>query len=88
MRPSHTSNQYIPDVEEDHLIIDKIPDFLATGHIHETRAINYKGVTAVCCSCWADQTEYWEKRGMIPDPCKAILVNLKTRAVNILNFRD
>jgi len=88
LAPSHTSNQYIPDTREDPLVIDKIPDFLVTGHIHNTAVMNYRGVTTVGCGCWSDQTEYFEKRGMKPDPNKAVLVNLKTREVNFLNFND
>lgn len=88
LAPSHTSNQYIPDINQDPLIIDYIPDFFSTGHIHDTAVINYRGVTAIGCGCWADQTEYWDKRGMVPDPCKAFLVNLKTREIKILNFSD
>ncbi|MBU0929442.1 MAG: metallophosphoesterase [Nanoarchaeota archaeon] len=84
--PTHISNQYIPDSEQDLLLIEKIPDILATGHIHKVTTANYKGVTCLNCSCWAAQTEEQERRGIRPDPSKAILVNLKTRDIKILNF--
>lgn len=84
--PTHTSNRYIPDPEQDPLVIDKVPDFLITGHIHRASSINYKGVTCLNCSCWASQTEEEARRGLDPEPSKVILVNLKTREIKILNF--
>ena len=48
--------------------------------------MNYKNVTLMNCSCGGAPTEDQERRGIRPDPCKAILVNLKTREVKILNF--
>lgn len=84
--PTHTSNTYIPDPEQDYMLIDKVPDFLATGHVHKVSTMNYKGVSCLNCSCWASRTSEQERRGINPDPSKAILVNLKTRETKILNF--
>ena len=86
LAPTHTSNLYIPDPEQDQMIIEKVPDFLVTGHIHKVSASNYKGVTCLNCSCWCSQTEEQARRGIEPEPSKSILVNLKTREVKILNF--
>ena len=88
LAPSHTSTLYLPNAKEDSLIIDKVPDFFISGHLHKSIAANYKGVTTVNCSCWIDSTEDQERRGVIPDPCKVILVNLKTRDIKILNFKE
>ncbi|MBS3155124.1 metallophosphoesterase, partial [Candidatus Woesearchaeota archaeon] len=84
--PTHASNTYIPDPEQDFMLIDKTPDFLVTGHIHKVSTANYKGVTCLNCSCWASISEAQEKRGLNPDPSKPILVNLKTRDISVLNF--
>ena len=86
LAPTHSSNLYIPDPEQDPLLIDKVPDFLVTGHIHKVSTFNYKGVTCLNCSCWASKTEEQERRGINPDPSKVILANLKTREIKILNF--
>jgi len=86
LAPSHTATQYLPNPDEDPLIIEKIPDFFISGHIHKTKATNYRNITLMNCSCWIAQTEDQERRGIKPDPCKAILVNLKTREIKILNF--
>ena len=88
LAPSHTSTQYIPNAEEDALFIEKIPDFFISGHLHKTKVANYKNITLMNCSCWVDQTEDQERRGIKPDPCKVILVNLKTRDIKILNFME
>ncbi len=86
LSPTHNSNQYIPDINEDPLIIEKVPDFFVTGHIHKVSTLNYRGVTCLNCSCWLSQTKDQERRGIVPDPAKAILVNLNTRAIKIMNF--
>ena len=88
LAPSHTSTQYMPNSKEDCLLIEKIPDIFISGHIHKTKAMNYRNITLMNCSCWVGQTEDQERRGIKPDPCKAILVNLKTRDIKILNFMD
>ena len=88
LAPSHGSTLYLPNSKEDPLIIDKIPDFFISGHLHKTMISNYKGITIANCSAWVGQTEDQQRRGIIPDPCKAILVNLKTRDMKILNFKE
>ncbi len=86
LSPTHGATQYIPDINEDPLVIDKIPDFFATGHIHKLSTTNYKGVVCLNCSCWISQTKDQEKRGIVPDPGKVVLVNLNTRGIKIMNF--
>ncbi len=86
LSPTHTATLYIPDHEEDPLIINKIPDFFVTGHIHKTSVSNYRNITMVCGSCWQAKTPFQEKVGHHPEPCKVPLVNLKTRDIKILKF--
>lgn len=86
LAPSHTSTLYIPDNSCDPLIIEKIPDFFVTGHIHRTSVSNYKGVTLIGCGCWIPQTPFQERVGLHPEPSKVPLVNLKTREVQIMDF--
>ncbi|MFT4311385.1 MAG: metallophosphoesterase [Candidatus Woesearchaeota archaeon] len=86
LAPTHGSTLIIPDPKEDALIVDKIPDFLATGHIHRISVSNYKNVTALNTSAWTETTEDQIKRGLEPQPGRIVLVNLKTRKVKIMNF--
>jgi DNA polymerase II small subunit len=86
LAPSHTSTLYIPDANKDLLVIDKVPDFFVTGHIHRTTAKNYNSTTLLNCSCWIGQTSYQEKVGLRPQPARLPIVNLKTREIKILKF--
>ena len=86
LAPTHTSNLYVPDTDADPLVINKIPDFFITGHIHRVSVGSYKNITLVNCSCWTDITEDQEKRGLQPQPAKVPVVNLMTREVKIINF--
>ena len=86
LAPSHTSNLYVPDTESDPLVIENIPDFFITGHIHRVSVANYKNITLINGSCWTDITEDQEKRGLAPQPAKIPIINLKTREVKIINF--
>jgi DNA polymerase II small subunit len=84
--PSHGSTQFIPDIRYDPLVIDTVPDFLVTGHIHKIIATNYRGVTMLNTSAWVEPSEYQGRFGLIPDNCRAVLVNLQTRDIKVLNF--
>ncbi len=86
LAPTHTSNLYIPDVKKDPLVIDKIPDFFVSGHIHKAITSNYRNVTLICSSCWQSKTSFQEKVGHNPEPSRVPIVNLKTREVKILKF--
>ena len=86
LAPSHKSTLYIPNPDEDYLVIKKVPDFFATGHIHKTSVANYKGTTMICGSCWQSTTPFQVKVGHKPEPCRVPIVNLKTRDVKILKF--
>ncbi|NQU79379.1 DNA polymerase II small subunit, partial [Candidatus Woesearchaeota archaeon] len=88
LAPTHKSTLYLPDTDKDSLVIDKIPDFFVTGHIHRVAASNYRNITMLSCSCWLEKTEFQEKLGLHPQPGRAILVNLQTRKVKILKFYD
>jgi len=88
LAPSHTSTLYIPDRDDDPLIIEKIPDFFVTAHIHRTMVSNYKGVTLIGCGCWIPQTPFQEKVGLHPEPSKVPVVNLKTREVFVMDFKE
>ncbi len=85
LAPSHSSTLYVPS-EEDCLVIDPVPDFFVSGHIHKTAAANYRNVQMICSSCWQATTSFQEKVGHHPEPARIPMVNLKTREVKILTF--
>jgi DNA polymerase II small subunit len=84
--PAYGSTQFIPDIRSDPLVIKDIPDFLITGHVHKISVDIYKGVTMINASTWVAQSEYQSRFGLVPDCNRAVLINLKTRDVKILNF--
>jgi len=86
LAPTHKSNLYIPDPDEDPLVIDLVPDFFITGHIHRISSAVYRGVSVINASAWCDITDNQEKRGLEPQPGRLSVVNLQTRDVKVINF--
>jgi DNA polymerase II small subunit len=86
LAPSHLSTQYIPSTKNDALTIDRVPDFLLSGHIHKSVVANHKNTTLISGSCWQSKTSFQEKVGHNPEPSRVPIVNLKTRDVKILKF--
>lgn len=86
LAPSHESTQYIPDPQMDPLVIEKVPDFFVTGHVHRTSAGMYRNVTMLNCSTWMAETDYQRKVGLVPEPGRVHVVNLQTREVKIMKF--
>ncbi len=85
LAPTHSSAQYYP-LEEDPLVIEKVPDIFVSGHIHKSAVSYYNNVLMISCSAWESITAFQEKMGNKPDFCKVPIVNLKNRTVKILDF--
>ncbi len=88
LAPTHGSTLYIPDSEEDPLIISRIPDIFACGHIHKCTVSSYRNISLICGSCWQARTKFQEKVGHEPEPARIPIINLKTRQAKILKFGD
>lgn len=86
LAPTHGSNLYIPDPDEDPLVINKVPDIFITGHIHRMSSATYRGVTMINGSAWCDVSDDQLKRGLEPQPSRLPLINLQTRDVKVINF--
>ena len=86
LAPTHLSTLYIPDTKNDPLVIEKVPDFFLSGHIHKSATANYRNTTLICGSCWQSKTLFQEKVGHNPEPSRVPIVNLQTRDVKILKF--
>ena len=86
LAPSHSSTLYIPYKDKDPLIIEKVPDIFVSGEMHRSSLMNYNNVSLINCSCWQGKTDYQEKTGNNPDPCRVPIMNLKTREIKIYNF--
>jgi DNA polymerase II small subunit len=84
---THNAAMTIPTTDKDWLLIDHVPDFFITGHIHRIAVANYRNVTCVNAGCWTEVTEDQIKRGLEPQPGKLVLINLRTRGVKVMNFK-
>ncbi len=88
LAPTHSSVVYVPNGEFDPLVIDEAPDVLCTGEVHRLDIETYNGTLIITGSCWQSQTEFEEKVGNVPDPCKVPILSLKTRELKILDFSE
>jgi DNA polymerase II small subunit len=88
LAPPHGGFVYIPNMEEDNMIIKEVPDIITTGDMHRVDIDKYNGILIICNSCWQTQTAYEEKVGNQPDYCKVPVLNLKTKEIKILDFED
>jgi len=86
LAPTYDGNPHMP-TEEDHMIIDRVPDIFVSGDVHKSAIFNYKGViTGIIGSCFQAKTSFQDKVGHVPDPGRIPLLNLKTREAKVLNF--
>lgn len=79
---------YVPNGEVDHLVISEVPDVFCTGEVHRLDIDNYNGVLIITGSCWQAQTDFEEKVGNVPDPCKVPVFNLKSGEMKIFDFSE
>ncbi len=86
LSPSIGSSLYVPDPDEDPLVINTIPDIFVTGHVHAATYAQYRNVVMMNCSCWEDHTPNTIKLGFNIQPAKILVFNLKTAKTNIINF--
>jgi DNA polymerase II small subunit len=86
LAPAYSSTLYVTDPEKDPLVIEKVPDFFVTGHIHKSHAASYRNITMISGSCWQSKTPFQEKVGHNPEPARVPIVDLNTRQVKILRF--
>ncbi|MFB5637735.1 MAG: metallophosphoesterase [Nitrosarchaeum sp.] len=85
LAPAHTSTQYFPD-KIDPLLIREIPDIFVSGHTHKSDITIKDNILIVSVSTWEGITDYQIKLGNKPDHAKVPMINLKTRAIKILDF--
>jgi len=88
LAPTHGNVDYIIGGGEDHLVINQIPDIVATGDLHKSEVSVYNNILLIASSCWQSTTPFEERVGNHPEPCKVPLFNLKTREIKILDFSD
>lgn len=88
LSPMHGSTPYIPYFDEDPLVIDDVPDFMHTGHIHTATYSSYKGVDLINSSTFQDTTPYQIEMGHKPIPGIVYLRNLKNGEVLAIDLKN
>ncbi len=88
LSPTWGAVQYIPESTHDPLLIEEEPDLFISGHMHTRHITHYKKTTCLDCSSWIEATEYQRQRGIKPQPCQAILVDLQSRKTKIKDFGE
>ncbi|MDO8555977.1 MAG: hypothetical protein Q7R96_02275 [Nanoarchaeota archaeon] len=83
---SHAATVYVPSINEDPMIIDPVPDIFCCGDMHRSAIATYNNVQTINGSCWQAKTNFQEKTGNNPDFCRVPIINLQTRAIEILKF--
>ncbi|MFH1376492.1 MAG: DNA-directed DNA polymerase II small subunit [Candidatus Woesearchaeota archaeon] len=86
LAPSHESTLTIPDPKQDFLIIEKVPDFFISGHVHNVSVLQYGKTTNIISGSWISQTPYQDKFGHVCQPGRVPVVNLKTREAKVMKF--
>lgn len=89
LAPQHgisASIVYVPNPEKDPLVISEVPDIVCTGEVHRLDIERYNGTLIMTGSCWQARTDFEEKVGNIPDPCKVPIFNVKTHELKVLDF--
>lgn len=86
LAPTHGLVDYIPRGDNDPMVINIIPDIIATADQHRAEVDSYNNILMIASSCWQSITPFEEKVGNISDPCKVPLFNLKTREIKIIDF--
>ncbi len=84
--PVYGKKTPIAPEEEDHLVIDEVPDIFVTGHVHHTEIEKYHDTILINSSTWQDQTDYQKMRDIQPDPGKLVVLNPSSRKVTIQSF--
>ena len=61
---------------EDHLVIDRIPDVLHTGHVHINTYTNYKGIHCINSGTFQTQTEFQKIYNIVPTPAEVPIIDV------------
>lgn len=86
LSPSHGATLVAPNIENDFLLIDRIPDVFVSGHVHQSGVGNHKGVILLNASCFQAQSSFMKRLGMKPNPGKIPIMSLKDTKIHIMDF--
>lgn len=82
LAPRYGSNRLSPE-DQDHMVIEEVPDIFVMGHTHAFDIRNYKSVNLISSGTMQSQTEFQKRMGHMPDPGLVAVVDLQSRDVNV-----
>ncbi len=86
LAPVYGETTPILPLEEDLLVIDKVPDVLHVGHVHIAYAGSYRGIRLINTGAWQEQTSYQRNIGLEPTVGVAAVVNLGDLSIRVKQF--
>ncbi|MCP8303974.1 MAG: DNA-directed DNA polymerase II small subunit [archaeon] len=86
LAPTYGGRTPIAPEQEDHLVIEEVPDIFHTGHVHTVDVDTYRGTLLINSGTWQGQTSYQMNMGLKPTPGIVPIVNLATLEVTLKNF--
>jgi len=84
--PQYGGNTRIAPEEEDHLVMEEVPDIFHTGHVHKLGYGTYHNVLLINSSCWQSQTDFQRSVNLEPDVGYAPIVDLQTLDLTVRQF--
>ncbi len=87
LAPVYGEKTQIAPVDNDWLVIDKIPDIFHTGHIHINGIGRYRNVSLINSGCFQAQTDFMRSFGISPTPGITPIIELDTLNVLPLDFK-
>jgi len=88
LAPVYGEMDIVPNKDGDDLVLKDLPDVFFIGSQHRAMVSSYNNISIISSSCWQSKTDFKEKVGGDPDPCKVPILNLKSREVKILDFSE
>ena len=61
---------------EDHLVIDRVPDVLHTGHVHINTYTNHHGIHCINSGTFQTQTEFQKIYNIVPTPAEVPIIDV------------
>lgn len=86
LAPEYGKRTSIAPLKSDHLVIEEAPEVFHSGHIHINGWENYRGTLIVNSGTWQSQTDYQQRMGLEPTPCRLPVVNLQNLTLSITDF--
>ncbi len=87
LAPVFGEKTQIAPINNDLLVLDKIPDIFHTGHIHINGMGKYRNVTLVNSGCFQAQTDFMRSFGIIPTPGIVPIIELDSLNYFQLDFK-